>query len=108
MDKKLISVVGTLLCTLAIFGLVVWRVEATISPDFQLGSSISTRFGFVLIGMLAILLVYLFAQENPIWEVGTREVVYMLIGAVLYTFFSTLFNSSAFALPSVSQVSLRP
>jgi uncharacterized membrane protein len=42
------------------------------------------------------------------WEVGTREVVYMAIGAALYAIFSYLFNGTVFVVPSVSQVSLRP
>jgi LytS/YehU family sensor histidine kinase len=42
------------------------------------------------------------------WEVGTREVVYMAIGAALYAIFSYIFNGTVFAVPSVSQVALRP
>ena len=42
------------------------------------------------------------------WEVGTREVVYMAIGAALYAIFSYLFNGTVFVVPSVSQVALRP
>ncbi len=40
--------------------------------------------------------------------VGTREVVYMGIGAALYGVLSWLFNGTVFAVPSVSQVALRP
>jgi uncharacterized membrane protein len=40
--------------------------------------------------------------------VGTREVVYMAIGAALYAIFSYIFNGTVFVVPSVSQVSLRP
>jgi uncharacterized membrane protein len=108
MDKKLISVVGTLLAALGIFALVVWRVEATIGNDFKLGSSIPNRFGVVLLGMLIVLLVYLFLQEEYVWEVGVREAAYMFIGAGLYAAFSALFNSPAFSFPAVSQVALRP
>ena len=36
------------------------------------------------------------------------EVVYMAIGAALYAVFSYLFNGTVFAVPSVSQVALRP
>jgi uncharacterized membrane protein len=42
------------------------------------------------------------------WEVGTRQVVYMAIGAALYAIFSFLFNGTVFVVPSVSQVALRP
>jgi uncharacterized membrane protein len=108
MDKKLLSVVGTLAVTLGIFALVVWRVEATISKDFQLGNSIPNRFGFVLFGMLIVLIVYLFSQEDYIWELGVRQAAYMFIGAALYAAFSALFNSPVFSSPAISQVSIRP
>jgi uncharacterized membrane protein len=52
--------------------------------------------------------VYWVTRENQIWQVGTREVVYMSIGAALYAIFSYLFNGTVFVVPSVSQVSLRP
>jgi len=42
------------------------------------------------------------------WEVGTRQVVYMAIGAALYAILSYLFNGTVFVVPSVSQVALRP
>jgi uncharacterized membrane protein len=52
--------------------------------------------------------VYYLTRENKMWEVGTRQVVYMAIGAALYAVFSYLFNGSVFVVPSVSQVALRP
>lgn len=108
MDKKLLSVVGALAITLAIFALVVWRVESTISEDFRLGDTIQNRFWVVLIGMFIVLLVYLLTREEYHWELGVRETAYMFIGAALYASFSALFNSDAFSFPSVYQVSLRP
>jgi len=108
MDKKLVSVVGALAATLGIFALVIWRVEATIEETFRLGDSIQNRFGAVLIGMLIVLVVYLFAREEYRWELGVREAAYMFIGAALYAAFAALFNNPAFSFPSVSQVSLRP
>ncbi len=108
MDKKLISVLGTLLATLGTFALVVWRVEATIGDDFKLGDTIPNRFGAVLVGMLIVLVVYLLMQEHYVWELGTREVAYMFIGAALYAAFSALFNTAAFSFPSINQVTLRP
>ena len=51
---------------------------------------------------------YFFSKENKAWEVGTREVVWMAIGAALYAVFSWLFNGTVFVVPSLSQVSLRP
>ncbi|MGC1376139.1 MAG: ECF transporter S component [Anaerolineales bacterium] len=108
MDKKLVSVVGTLAVTLGIFALVVWRVEATIAPDFQLGDTITRRFGFVFFGMIIVMLVYLFSQEDYTWELGVRQAAYMFIGAALYAAFSALLSSPAFSSPAVSQVYLRP
>jgi len=52
--------------------------------------------------------VYFFTKENNAWEVGTRQVVWMAIGAALYAVFSWLFNGTVFVVPSVSQVALRP
>jgi uncharacterized membrane protein len=52
--------------------------------------------------------VYFFNKENSAWEVGTRQVVWMAIGAALYAVFSWVFNASVFVVPSLSQVALRP
>jgi uncharacterized membrane protein len=71
-------------------------------------SDVPIRFLVVLIGALLVLGVYYFTRENAAWTVGTREVVYMGIGAALYGVLSWLFNGSVFAVPSVSQVALRP
>jgi uncharacterized membrane protein len=49
---------------------------------------------------------YLTAAEQPIWQVGTREVVYMALGAALYGLLSWAFN--AVPVPAVGNVSLRP
>jgi energy-coupling factor transport system substrate-specific component len=107
MDNKLLKVAVTLLAVLAIFALVSWYVQRTISPDFQM-SNVTTRFIFVIIGLLIAFAIYYFTRENKMWEVGTREVVYMAIGAALYAILSYLFNGTVFFVPSVSQVSLRP
>jgi hypothetical protein len=66
------------------------------------------RFVFVIIGLLIAFLVYWFTRTSGVWEVGTREVVYMAVGAALYAVFSYLFNGTVFVVPSVSQVALRP
>jgi uncharacterized membrane protein len=47
-----------------------------------------------------------FAGDQDLWKVGTREVVYMAIGAALYGVLSWATN--IIQLPSVSLVSLRP
>jgi len=57
---------------------------------------------------LIVFVVYLVTKDHKMWEVGTREVVYMAIGAALFAILSYLFNGTVFVVPSVSQVALRP
>jgi hypothetical protein len=66
------------------------------------------RFVFVGLGLVIVFVVYWLTRSSGAWDVGTREVVYMAIGAALYAVFSYLFNGTVFAVPSVSQVALRP
>jgi hypothetical protein len=108
MNKKLLSVVLTLVVILVIFLLIGWYVESTISEDFQMGDTVIPRFIAVIVGLLLVFAVYYVTKENKMWQVGTREVVYMAIGAALYAIFSYLFNGTVFIVPSVSQVALRP
>jgi uncharacterized membrane protein len=74
----------------------------------QTGENPLLRFAFVIIGLLIAIVIYWLTRENKIWEIGTRQVVYMAIGAALYAIFSYLFNGTVFVVPSVSQVALRP
>lgn len=62
--------------------------------------------GVTAIGLIGIFVVYLVTAQSEAWEVGTRQVVYMAIGAALYGVFNYIFNT--IPMPSVSQVSLRP
>lgn len=107
MNKRLLSVLLSLVAVLVFFLLIVW-IGGMINPDLQLDETAVLRFVFVGIGLLIVLIVYLLTRSSKIWEVGTREVVYMAIGAALYAIFSYLFNGTVFVVPSVSQVSLRP
>jgi uncharacterized membrane protein len=61
---------------------------------------------FTAIAIIAIYAVYFTTARSTAWEVGTRQVVYMAIGAALYGVFNYIFN--IIPMPSVSQVSLRP
>lgn len=61
---------------------------------------------FTVIGILIVFGVYLATEKNEAWQIGTREVVYMGIGAALYGVLNYIFNS--IPMPSISQVSLRP
>lgn len=71
-------------------------------------ATVLLRFVFVAIGLLIAFGVYYATKENAAWEVGTRQVVWMAIGAALYAVFSFLFNGTVFVVPSLSQVALRP
>ena len=112
MDKKLLSVLGALAVLLAIFAIVMFGLGTTekLGPfNFTVDqATLPLRFAFVVIGVAIAFAVYFFTKENKVWEVGTREVVYMAIGAALYAIFSYLFNGTVFVIPSLSQVSLRP
>jgi len=113
MDKKLTNVLISLVVILAIFGIIMFAFGASknnIGPfNFQVDQpTLVLRFVFVILGLLIAFAVYLFTRENKAWEVGTREVVWMAIGAALYAVFSWLFNGTVFVVPSLSQVALRP
>lgn len=62
--------------------------------------------GVTAIGLIGVFAVYLVTARSEAWVVGTRQVVYMAIGAALYGVFNYIFNT--IPMPSVSQVSLRP
>ena len=106
-DTKPLSVVIALAAVLVVFLLVAW-IGPTINSNLQLDETALLRFVFVAIGLLAVFVVYWLTRENTAWVIGTREVVYMAIGAALYAVFSYLFNGTVFVVPSVSQVALRP
>ena len=112
MDKKLTNVLVSLAVILVIFAVVMFALGTTksLGPfNFSVDqATLVLRFVFVIIGLLIAFAVYYFTRENPAWEVGTREVVWMAIGAALYAVFSWLFNGTVFVVPSLSQVSLRP
>jgi len=107
MDRKLTSVIVSLVAVLAFFLLIVW-IGGMLNESLKLDETGVLRFAFVGIGLLIVFVVYLLTRQSKIWEVGTREVVYMAIGAALYAVLSFLFNGTVFAVPSVSQVALRP
>ncbi len=109
MNKKLLGVLIALVVILAVFLLLVWLVGDVLGVErFQTGENPVLRFVFVIVGLLIALGVYLGTKESKAWEIGTREVVWMAIGAALYAVFSWLFNGTVFVVPSVSQVALRP
>jgi uncharacterized membrane protein len=107
--NKLNTVVLALVITLIIFLALVYVGGTALNIErLKTGENPVLRFVFVIIGLLVVFAVYYATRESKAWEVGTREVVYMAIGAALYAVFSYLFNGTVFAVPSVSQVALRP
>lgn len=111
MDKRLTNVLVALAVILVIFAVVMFALGTqTIGPfNFSVDqATLVLRFVFVIIGLLIAFAVYLVTRQNAAWEVGTRQVVWMAIGAALYAVFSWLFNGTVFVVPSLSQVSLRP
>lgn len=61
---------------------------------------------YLLVGAVLTYGLSLLATDDRLWRIGTREVVYMAIGAALYGVLSWATN--ILQLPSVSQVALRP
>ncbi len=121
MDKKLTNVVVSLGAVLALFALAMFVLaplgglfsttvgNGSLNLDFSVEqATLSLRFTFVVIGLLIAFGIYYATKENKAWEVGTRQVVWMAIGAALYAVLSWVFNASVFVVPSVSQVALRP
>jgi hypothetical protein len=110
MDKRMTSVLIWLAVILGIFALIVLVLGNMLGISrFQTdNATLGLRFGFVILGLLIAFAVYYFNKDNPAWEVGTRQVVWMAIGAALYAVFSWYFNATVFVMPSLSQVALRP
>jgi hypothetical protein len=110
MDKKLVNMLLTLVVVVAIFALAVFLVGNVLGVKaFQTDqATVLLRFGFVVLGALIAFAIYLATRDNKAWEIGTRQVVWMAIGAALYAVFSWLFNGTVFVVPSISQVALRP
>jgi energy-coupling factor transport system substrate-specific component len=107
MNKSLISMLVTLVVIFAIVAIGIYFIDPNL--EFPVDrASVPLRLLFVGIGLVIAFVVYFFSKENMAWEVGTRQVVWMAIGAALYAVFSWLFNGTVFVVPSLSQVSLRP
>jgi uncharacterized membrane protein len=110
MDKKFTNVLISLVGILAIFALLILVIGNMLGIErFQTNNdTLGLRFGFVILGLLIAFGIYYMTRDNPAWEVGTREVVWMAIGAALYAVFSWMFNATTFVVPALSQVALRP
>lgn len=88
--------------------LVAFVVLVALASIFTSGDKIQgvAPIAVTAIGLIGVFVIYLVTAQSDAWEVGTRQVVYMGIGAALYGVFNYIF--SVIQLPSVSQVALRP
>jgi uncharacterized membrane protein len=107
MNKSLVSMFVTLIVVFAIVAIGIYFIDPNLEFPVE-RATVPLRLLFVGIGLLIAFAVYFATKENAAWEVGTRQVVWMAIGAALYAVFSYLFNGTVFVVPSLSQVSLRP
>jgi hypothetical protein len=109
MMKKIVGVIIALVVILAVIILTVVILGNWLGIErFQTGENPILRYAAVIVGVLIALVIFLATKNNKAWEIGTRQVVWMAIGAALYAVFSWLFNGTVFVVPSLSQVSLRP
>ncbi len=88
--------------------LVVFVLLLALASIFTGGEKIRgiAPLGVTAIGLILVFALYLLTAKSDAWQVGTRQVVYMAIGAALYGVFNYIFNT--IPMPSVSQVALRP
>ncbi|HEY6072347.1 MAG TPA: ECF transporter S component [Anaerolineales bacterium] len=110
MENRTWNVLIALAVVLGLFAVVMFAFSRQIGAlNFQVEqATVGLRFLFVVLGVLIALVVYFFSRDNKAWVVGTREVVWMAIGAALFAVFSWVFNGTVFVVPSLSQVALRP
>ncbi len=101
------SKIWTWLIVLVVLAALMWVASALTGPD---GTKLQglTWLLWVAIAGVFIYILYFATSQSEAWAVGTRQVVYMAIGAALYGIFSFLFNGTVFVVPSVSLVSIRP
>jgi uncharacterized membrane protein len=96
----------------AVVLLFIGNVIANARSDEAFGLAARSAFGasgwvtWLIVAAIVVYGIYIWAADKPIWQVGTREVVYMALGAALYGVLSWIFNT--IPVPSVSLVSLRP
>jgi uncharacterized membrane protein len=101
MTKKLIA----WLVVLVVFIAAMLLINVLLGPDADKLQGVYWIV-FTAIAVVILIVLYLVSAGSEAWEVGTRQVVYMAIGAALYGLFNLIFNT--IPMPSVSQVALRP
>jgi len=97
----------TWLIILVVFMGLMWVASLLTGPEGTKLQGLTWLLWTAIAGVI-IYVIYFATQQNKAWDVGTRQVVYMAIGAALYGIFSWLFNGTVFVVPSVSLVSIRP
>jgi energy-coupling factor transport system substrate-specific component len=101
------SKIWTWLIVLVVLAALMWVASALTGPEGTKLQGLTWLLWVVIAGVL-IYILYFATSQSEAWAVGTRQVVYMAIGAALYGIFSWLFNGTVFVVPSVSLVSIRP
>ena len=94
-------VIGLIIAVILLF---IGSLIAGSSFSDALGSASSVTW--LIIGAIVVYAAYVWAADRPLWMVGTREVVYMALGAALYGVLSWIFNT--IPVPSITLISLRP
>jgi uncharacterized membrane protein len=95
----------TWLVVLVVFVALMWIASLLTGPEGTKLQGLAWLL-WILIAAVIIYIIYFATADSEAWVVGTRQVVYMAIGAALYGVLTWWANAAA--LPSVSLVSLRP
>jgi uncharacterized membrane protein len=114
MENKYIRGLVIVVVGFVILGALLWLGEVianAASPDAY-GLALQGALGtggwltWLIVGAVVMYIIYVLFAEAEMFQVGTREVVMMAIGAGLYGVLSWIFN--IIPVPSVSLVALRP
>src|SRR6185503_20765564 len=115
MDDSSKNLQNLFICMLVLLALtfVAYFIAPIIRPIEESGldtsiQAMGVRFLIMGVGMLAVLGLCYATRDNEAWVVNAQKIVYMVIGAVLYSVFAWMFNGTTFTIPALSQVSLRP
>lgn len=114
MDNKYVKGLVVAVASVVGLGVLLWLGEliANASSEDAYGLTLQGAFGpggwmsALIVGAVVIYVIYILFADADMFNIGTREVVMMAIGAGLYGVLSWVFN--VVPVPSVSFVSLRP
>ena len=115
MMNSLKNLQGLVIClvVLAVMLIAAYFIAPVIkSPDESLldtsPAAVQPRVLTAVIGLVLVLGVAYATRESLNWAVGSRQIVLMVVGAIVYGVFAWLFNGQTFTLPALSQVTLEP